>query len=458
MEYSPATRPEALPIPSPISWLPVELLIDIFTYCTFCGAIVPLTLASVCRAWKAVVHATPQIWQLLSLHDTERSASASHTQAQLWLARSAPLPFDVTLVYTNVDMLLPLLSPIFPSSGRWRYLTLTCRDEDHTFGIARMSQLYGPLARLTLRKMSTDPISYNDVQFHLWGALEMQLRVTSLPQPPLVLPLRFTSIAIDEEFLEGHDDIVPHQFLGLLEVCPEQQSLTYRQSSRETELADERLPIVRLPHLRTLRLRRTWARVILSHLDAPALTHLYLEHLNVEIELDTVFSEDGDSDDEAHDFSQSPYSDHCTGMGLRSLIDRSNPPLQVLDMDYSDMRTKDFRWCFDRLKVLQRFRIVGSDMSNTVINLLRPFRVETEREVEGGSRVRLPCLEELELWNCQQVSGDAIVASLTERDLATRAGAVDAARLVRVTVIGCGNFTQEHAHGLSKVLGSRFCQ
>src|ERR1700683_1780689 len=60
------------------------------------------------------------------------------------------------------------------------------------------------------------------------------------------------------------------------------------------------------------------------------------------------------------------------GMGLRKLITRSNPPLEVLDMDLSDMRSKDFTWCFDRLSTLRRFRITGSDMSDRVIDLFKP--------------------------------------------------------------------------------------
>ena len=61
-------------------------------------------------------------------------------------------------------------------------------------------------------------------------------------------------------------------------------------------------------------------RAILEHVDAPALEELYLEHTNVDFELRTEPyvaqrspPDEGESDDEAHDFSQSPWSDHCTG-------------------------------------------------------------------------------------------------------------------------------------------------
>ncbi|EED81811.1 predicted protein [Postia placenta Mad-698-R] len=117
-------------------------------------------------------------------------------------------------------------------------------------------------------------------------------------------------------------------------------------------------------------------RTFLAHIDAPRLIELYLEHTNVDfpIQYDPYAgsTEDGDSDDEANDFSQSPWSDHATGMGLRALMQRSKPQLEVLEMTYADMRTKDFLWCFEQLNALREFRIVASDMSDTVIQALAP--------------------------------------------------------------------------------------
>lgn len=228
--------------------------------------------------------------------------------------------------------------------------------------------------------------------------------------------------------------------------------------------------------------------------------------------------EDGDSDDENQDFSQSPWSDHATGMGLRSLIRRSNPPLQVLAMDYADMRTKDFEWCFDRMDSLLEFRIVASDMSDKVIAMLAPYAeqpslpaspirpVEEEGEAldnpdtdssdGGGSnfpsptsdgppahpfpdasstplQVRMPRLTSLELWNCQRLTGDAIVHALRARTRYTdemvakaRAAVVghDATdggtattflKLEEVAVIGCNDFYPRHAVDLGITLGNR---
>lgn len=196
--------------------------------------------------------------------------------------------------------------------------------------------------------------------------------------------------------------------------------------------------------------------------------------------------EEGDSDDESLDFSQSPFSDHATGMGLRSLINRCHPPLKVLEMDYADMRTKDFDWFFRKAHQLEEFRIVASDMSDRVMELIAPFEFELtprttpepgeddredplERsgirgprgEIERASSLPLPQLKRLELFNCQVVSGDAIVETLTSRcmefDGMKRLMGEDTPwrRLEHVSVVGCGKFGQTHALDLRDALGSR---
>ena len=191
----------------------------------------------------------------------------------------------------------------------------------------------------------------------------------------------------------------------------------------------------------------------------------------------TTEPEEGDSDDEACDFSQSPWSDHATGMGLRSLLRRSNPPLEVLEMDYADMRTKDFLWCFDHLETLSEFRIVASDMSDKVIQMLAPYRVsgrprsvssmssDPDESLEfvnhawalGEPRVRLPRLSALELWNCQRLTGNSIVATLGARARYTDQvpDRNTYSKLSEVAIVGCTDFLPHHADALRSVLGLR---
>jgi hypothetical protein len=159
-------------------------------------------------------------------------------------------------------------------------------------------------------------------------------------------------------------------------------------------------PVVSLPRFRSLVLRGTLATRI--YLYTPALRELYLERLNADFEFPVlnpdlplpsrkpidlllpprvpqrshrqaqmgtlsfpapeIFCppssllafgfecafEDGGSNDELSNYSQSPHSDHVTGMDLRSLLRHSSPPLGVPKRDYANMRAKDFAWLFSR--------------------------------------------------------------------------------------------------------------
>jgi len=210
------------------------------------------------------------------------------------------------------------------------------------------------------------------------------------------------------------------------------------------------LPLVHLPNLVTLHLKSTcFARAILCSLDTPRLENLYLSHLNVDFELHEQHYEKGDSEDEAHDYSQSPSSDRATGMGLRKLIKRCDPPIRILEMDFCDMRTKDFIWVFDRLPLLEDFYIVASDMSNKVINLLRPI---TKDGI--GMRFRLPRLRKLRLQNCQRLSGAAIVDALTQR-VQWMDETDPENTLMDVTIAGCDGFSVWDRDNLMQVLQGR---
>jgi hypothetical protein len=122
----------------------------------------------------------------------------------------------------------------------------------------------------------------------------------------------------------------------------------------------------------------------------------------------------------------------------------------VLDMDYSDLRTKDFLFCFDHFTLLREFRIVASDMSDRVIEMLAPHDGPN-----GRREIRLSYLKELELYHCQRVTGGAVVNALRER-----ASFVDRSPthppMDRVTVVGCTEVMPEHSLALSAIFGSRF--
>ncbi|KAI0345937.1 hypothetical protein BDW22DRAFT_1353574 [Trametopsis cervina] len=502
--------PSPNPVAAAIDRLPVELLIQIFVHCSrlASGSSLPqLVISEVCRFWREIVLNTPHAWQQISLDDRQRSIRASHTQAALWLDRSQSLPVDIHINLEDADNLLPLVSPLLTHVRRWGRLTLTGKlQEDIDFasfsqegsvpildtlsisvkGLDVPLMLNAPnLPQGTIQTASSMKIfrcsqpldlGFSNTRFH---KISLHADVFNVPLPTHMSAVHLHSLYIHENSVDVVPD--PTRLINFLLCCPELRAFQYHALPYEPAPPSKRntLPIVHLPRLHTLVLRSTCAvRAILSHIDAPGLRELYLEHTNMEFQLQHAGAftevEEGDSGDEAADFSQSPWSDHATGMGLRNLIQRSNPPLEVLEMDYADMRTKDFLWCFDRLNHLQEFRIVASDMSDKVISLLAPFRhgsrpssissmsdIEESEEAEASSlsplHVRMPKLSALELCNCQRLTGDALVAALSARVQYTDNAADRNAysKLSDVTIAHCADFMPRHAATLLTVLGTR---
>jgi hypothetical protein len=455
----------------PVGNLPPELLIETFAFCASEDPLAPLTLGTVCRFWKKVVDESPRVWQVVILND-KRSIAASQSQARLWIKRSAPLQFDVKLELEEADNILPLLAPFLPVFRRWRQLDIIgAREESiclsETF--SRLDSLNDLSISVCDEEHADDACRSTFVQYSpLWpNRIAMNVWLTQLPQTEIITPLQFTTLSITEQSIRS-TRADPAAILGLLQSCPQLQNFTLSGWMDGEVPISHRLPVVSLPRLHTMHLRRTaLARTILSHINAPALTKLYLAHLNVTHRLSPEFFEPGDSEDEANDYSQSPWSDQATGMGLRSLISRCDPPLKTLEMDFSDMRTKDFIYIFEHLTELEDFLIVASDMSNTVLKLLKPYD-ETAIAANTSSvdedpclspapslSVRLPHLRNLELYNCHRISGDAIVETLMQRVKYTdRFTPKDT--MQEIVIADCEQFRPQHEEMLVKQMGPRF--
>ncbi|KAJ4482185.1 hypothetical protein J3R30DRAFT_3699562 [Lentinula aciculospora] len=456
--------------------LPAELLIETFAFCAAADPLAPLTLGAVCRFWKKVVDESPRIWQVVILDD-KRSLAASQSQARLWISRSAPLQLDVKLHIEDADNVLFLLAPFLPVFHRWRQLTITGAQEESIC----LSDTFSRLDMLNDLSISVGDDKHADVvgrstfvQYSpLWpNRIAMNIWLTKLPQRELMTALRFTSLSITEQS--------PHStrpdstaVLVMLKSCPLLESFTLSGWMDADVHGSHLPPVVSLPRLHTMHLRRTTlARAILSHVNAPVLRTLYLANLNIGHRISPESFEPGDSEDEAHDYSQSPWTDQATGMGLRNLIARCNPPIKSLEMDYSDMRTKDFIYVFEHLTELEDFLIVASDMSNTVIRLLKPYdeaalaaqsnAALTSEENDDpclspapSLTVRLPHLRNLELYNCHRISGDTIVETLMQRfkytDRFTPENTME-----ELIISECEQFRFQHQDMLAKEMGPRF--
>ncbi|KAG5654262.1 hypothetical protein H0H81_005505 [Sphagnurus paluster] len=363
-----------------------------------------------------------------------------------------PLPIDVELKVESPDLILPMLSPLISSVERWRSFVITgSREEVYIFSkephiTIESLDCLNVYIQDGVEEPTKQTFIYSDDEF------SMNIWLLDLPRAELLAPLRFTTVTITEDSLSDIRN-QPRDILQFLTACPQLEAFHFISWHHNDDPPTADLPVISLPNLHTLQLKNTCiARSILSSLHTPRLMKLYLAHLNVEFTLRGEYHEDGDSDDEAQDFSQSPSSDHATGMGLRKLIARSHPPLTLLDMDFSDMRTKDFKYIFDRLPLLENFRIVASDMSDTVIELLRPYAITGE---DSTIHTRLPRLSTLLLYNCQRLSGDAIVGALVARIEHTDNDHPGTSRLQGVTIVNCDGFNSEHGDVLIKHLGDR---
>ncbi|KAG6891341.1 hypothetical protein C0992_008456 [Termitomyces sp. T32_za158] len=372
-------------------------------------------------------------------------------QAGVWIERSEPVSMDIELQIAESDHILPVLSPLLPHIQRWRSFTIEGQQErvflkDINPAASRLTDLRIDISiQEDLDRKPHSIFTTDDQRFGI------HVDVIRLPSSRLLEPLRIIDLKLSEDspsYLQSD----PREILDFLSACPELQTFCFVGWHHNEFPSTDPLPVVSLTQLHTMQLKSTcMTRAILSHLDTPRLANVSLAQLNGEFELNGEYNEEGDSEDEAHDFSQSPSTDRAIGMGLRTLINRCDPPIQFLDMDYSDLRTKDFRFIFERLPLLQDFRIVASDMSNTVIGLLRPYSLPGDQ----FPRIRLCRLRSLFLRSCNRLSGDAVFDALAARVHYTNQQLAFVEPLSNVSIITCNMVGFEHSEKLRELLGNK---
>lgn len=458
-----AQRPSPTPPPCGVKALPAELLEEIFTFAAHEEALSLVNVLCVNRQWNEVVTASPRTWQYISLDAKTRSISSLHGQARLWIERSAPLPYYIQVDIEDVNACYPALSPFVTSLDRWASLTYVWCGRSYPVDVPKLpSEIFAlginvrdPEAWQPAPDTAEEDIDFT--QFMPWFNPHIFLfTMSKLPQPEEVVLVHLTELTIAES--SSLELVRPDDILQFVSAFPQITRLVLHLFAQDVRTSDVLPPVVTLPSLKHLEILNTFApRLFLSRLNTPELRALRLVNLNVHHTLTGGFdiADDGDSSDEAGDFSQSPWSDHGIGMGLRSLLRRSRPPLEILDMDYADMRTKDFRWCFDHLTTLRAFRIVGSDMSDKVVGLLRPYSQHSEDGAAKRAVLRMPNLSRLDLTGCLRVTGDAVVATLRAREWFIN-NTPDATRLKEVMVVRCPGVDTDHDDALEDLLGARF--
>lgn len=328
-----------------INQLPTEILIEIFSTCFINDPVyTPLSLSSICRLWRDIILTSPRLWTFILINGG-RSIGSCLKQARIWLARSKPLYFDVDFKLSQnsnsdsdgQDALLPLMSPFLPYLSRWRHCHISFHHAHRIrFESIKISSLYQPgldpvlhYLNLTVQPNEEggaaplDSTLGNNLLPTLYSCgassskpqhISMNISLASLPTPEHLHILPFTALNIMEVSLEVY--LHPFQILQFLRACPllEQLFFSGGPHTEESPLSFT-LPTVNLIHLRTLLIRNTsFQRTLLSHLHTPVLRELHLQNLNLDFELPSVHDdEEGDSEEEFPDYSQSPWSDHHTG-------------------------------------------------------------------------------------------------------------------------------------------------
>jgi hypothetical protein len=237
---SPPPSPQAVPMAT-MDMLPVELLTHIAHFCAHQDALTTVFLAHVSSRWRAILSRAPRIYQLVVLDDTTHSPCLANRLAHYYLARSAPLSFDVHLTAMSRDSLLPFLSPFLESLPRWRschiggmktedvrfaglwddeggppsadQLDITLVDA-HTLGPSGVDDMEEdeetPALPLGTFRQNATPLTSN--------LLYMELAMVSLPHPLHVTPLAFASLVITES--SPAHSLRPADLLRFLTACP----------------------------------------------------------------------------------------------------------------------------------------------------------------------------------------------------------------------------------------------
>ncbi|KAJ6456444.1 hypothetical protein C8R45DRAFT_578418 [Mycena sanguinolenta] len=121
----------------PVLTLPIEITSEIFirllpTYPTpprLTGLDSPTSLTHVCREWREIALATPELWRAIQLgachtpYDSEQTRSI----AKAWVTRSQPYPLSISIILTNdLQFLREILTqPQVMATARWEHLSLS---------------------------------------------------------------------------------------------------------------------------------------------------------------------------------------------------------------------------------------------------------------------------------------------------------------------------------------------
>ncbi|KAF7374306.1 F-box domain-containing protein [Mycena sanguinolenta] len=111
----------------PVLTLPNEMVSDILVHCLppypscppLIGVSSPTSLTHICRKWRTIALATPELWRAIRVDDV---SSFHRSASEVWAKRSRSLPLSVNIeIHRSHEINLPLLA----HRAHWEHLTLS---------------------------------------------------------------------------------------------------------------------------------------------------------------------------------------------------------------------------------------------------------------------------------------------------------------------------------------------
>ncbi|KAF7344766.1 F-box domain-containing protein [Mycena venus] len=115
----------------PVLTLPNEIVskffanfLPIYPLCPpLTGTSSPTNLAHICRLWREIAVATPELWRAIGFSDEGVRSEHKIYLSNLWLSRSGTLPLSIDIDEHWVDT-AKILPDFLPHCARWEYLQL----------------------------------------------------------------------------------------------------------------------------------------------------------------------------------------------------------------------------------------------------------------------------------------------------------------------------------------------
>uniref|UniRef100_A0A0W0FNX5 Uncharacterized protein n=1 Tax=Moniliophthora roreri TaxID=221103 RepID=A0A0W0FNX5_MONRR len=165
---------------TPISYLPPELLLEVFQWVVASpesGAshphLGPWTLLEVCRSWESLIVSSPSLWRYITIPRGSNIRDAQ--RLRLELGRSGDLPLVVNL---HDAVITPLLDMIIAHSHRWEHAHLSITSPQ-LLSLKRIQEL--PLLRTLALTIRHDSHTNSHI-INLSSNLDIFQRATKLDQ------------------------------------------------------------------------------------------------------------------------------------------------------------------------------------------------------------------------------------------------------------------------------------